>query len=262
LGAAIFKGLSYFSNSYPRTYPQKLWKILTEKYMTPERYAKILQVLNNRQSNLTVITDEVHKGRNISAIVRTCDAVGIDTIHVVTPKAGFQNYRGTALGSQKWVTTAQHDSVATPINLLREKGFQIVAAHLSETALNYRDIDYTKPTALLLGGEKPGPSQYSLESVDHHITIPMMGMVGSLNVSVACSIIMAEAQRQRTDAGLYGNDCLPKPLFNHRLFNWCQPTLAAYCDKHNLQYPELDDTGGIIEGPVWYRAVRDKMKLS
>ncbi len=228
--------------------------------MTPERYSKILQVLNNRQAGLTVITDEVHKGRNISAIIRTCDAVGIDTIHVVTPRAGFQNYRGTALGSQKWVSTAEYDSVATPISSLKEKGFQIVAAHLSSTALDYRDIDYTKPTALLLGGEKPGPSQYALDSVDEYITIPMLGMVGSLNVSVACSIIMAEAQRQRTSAGLYGNDCLPKALFKHRLFNWCQPMLAEYCDKHDLEYPSLDDTGGIIDGPQWYRSVQRHLK--
>ena len=124
--------------------------------------------------------------------------------------------------------------------------------------MDYREIDYTRPTALLLGGEKPGPSPYSLDHVDHHITIPMMGMVASLNVSVACSIIMAEAQRQRTNAGLYGNDRLPEALLKHRLFTWCQPILAEYCDKHGLEYPPLDIEGEVIDGPEWYRSVRNR----
>ena len=71
--------------------------------MTPERFSKIQRVLSKRQPDLTVITDEVHKGRNLSAIVRTCDAVGITEFNSVIPGAGFRPYRGTTLGSDKWV---------------------------------------------------------------------------------------------------------------------------------------------------------------
>lgn len=227
--------------------------------MTPERYSKILHVLNNRQAGLTIITDQVNKGRNIAAIVRTCDAVGIDTVHIVSPESGFEHYRGTATGSQKWVKTKLYESVADPINKLRESGFQIVAAHLSVTALDYRDIDYTKPTALILGAEKPGLSEYAKDAADHHISIPMLGMVASLNVSVACSIIMAEAQRQRINAAFYGADPLPEAIYHRRLFAWCQPDLAVYCDKYQLAYPDLDDMGDVIDGAKWYRAVQEKI---
>lgn len=224
--------------------------------MTPERYQRILDVLNKRQADLTVITDEVHKGRNISAIIRTCDAVGIDTIHTVIPKAGFQHYRGTALGSEKWVEVELYDTSLNAISHVQQRGFQVVAAHLSDTAMDYRDIDYTQPTALLLGTEKQGVSEEALALVDQHITIPMQGMVCSFNVSVACAIIMAEARHQREQAGLYQRRSLPDDLYQQRLFCWCHPVLAEYCHQHNLDYPPLDAEGEVIDAPVWYKKVR------
>ncbi len=227
--------------------------------MTPERYSRIVNVLNKRQPDLTVITDEVHKGRNVAAIIRTCDAVGIDNIHVVIPKAGFQNYRGTALGSEKWVEVALHENVATPIHRLQNQGFQVVAAHLSDTAVDYRTIDYTRPTAVLLGTERHGPSKKALDDVDTHITIPMLGMVASYNVSVAAAIIMAEASQQRQQSGLYDQPRLAESIYKERLFCWCHPVLADYCHKHNLDYPELNEKGDLIEGPSWYRRVREEL---
>jgi tRNA (guanosine-2'-O-)-methyltransferase len=225
--------------------------------MTPERYRKIVDVLNKRQPDLTVITDEVHKGRNISAIVRTCDAVGIDTVHAVLPKAGFQHYRGTALGSEKWVEVKLHESPLEPIQQLQQGGFQVVAAHLSDTALDYREVDYTQPTALLLGTEKYGVSEVALEQVDKHITVPMMGMVASFNVSVACAIIMAEARHQRERAGLYKESRLPRDLYQERLFCWCYPDLADYCHLHDLDYPLMDSEGDLVDGPAWYSKARE-----
>ncbi|MGH1486699.1 MAG: tRNA (guanosine(18)-2'-O)-methyltransferase TrmH [Cellvibrionaceae bacterium] len=224
--------------------------------MTPERYQRIVDVLNKRQPDLTVITDEVHKGRNIAAIVRTCDAVGVDTIHAVMPKAGFQPYRGTALGSQKWVDVALYESPLEPIKNLQEKGFQVVAAHLSDNAVDYREIDYTKPTALLLGTEKYGVSESALEYVDIETTVPMQGMVASFNVSVACAIIMAEARHQREQAGLYGQARLSDELYQKRLFCWCYPDLAEYCHQHDLKYPLMNEQGDLVDASAWYAKVK------
>ena len=128
--------------------------------MTPERYATILRVLNQRQPDLTIITDEVHKGRNLSALMRTCDAVGIDTMHCVVPQRGFRKFRGTDLGTHKWVDALTYEQISTPVEHLQGQGFQILAAHLSDRATDYRQIDYTKPTALLLDDE--GASQAAL----------------------------------------------------------------------------------------------------
>ncbi len=228
--------------------------------MTPARYAKLRQVLDRRQPDLTVIADEVHKGRNLSAIVRTCDAVGIHQIHGVVPRKGYRAYRGTALGSHKWVETCLHERVDEPIGQLQQQGFQVVAAHLSDTAQDFREVDYTRPTALLMGTEKEGVSRAALEQADLHVTIPMVGMVESYNVSVACAIILVEAQRQRQLAGMYEQPRIDDELYQRLLFQWGQPVVTQYCDERGLDYPPLDEEGEIIEPAAWYKKVRQQLQ--
>ncbi|MAZ89319.1 MAG: tRNA (guanosine(18)-2'-O)-methyltransferase TrmH [Cellvibrionaceae bacterium] len=225
--------------------------------MTPERYQTICRVLQQRQPDLTVITDEVHKGRNLSAIIRTCDAVGIGRFHCVEPKLGYRAFRGTALGSHKWVDTVLHNDVAVGLKSLKSNGFNVVAAHLSDKAVDFREVDYTRPTALLMGTEKAGVSAEALAHVDQEIVIPMMGMVESFNVSVACAIILTEAQRQRQQAGMYEVSRIPQDEYEQTLFRWCQPVVTKYCDENNLPYPELDDEGEIVEPAKWYQQVRE-----
>lgn len=226
--------------------------------MTPERYDTICRVLNRRQPDLTVITDEVHKGRNLSAIIRTCDAVGINKFHCVEPRKGYRAFRGTALGSHKWVETVLHQEVTQGLAELKSKDFQIVAANLSDSAVDFRKVDYTKPTALLMGTEKEGVSAEALALADHQVVIPMMGMVESFNVSVACAIILTEAQAQRQKAGLYDSCRIPKEEYDRTLFQWCQPIVTKYCDENGLDYPPLDEEGEIIEPAEWYRKIREQ----
>ena len=225
--------------------------------MTPQRFSTIQSVLSRRQPDLTVVTDEVHKGRNLSAIVRTCDAVGIGRVHCVEPKQGYRPYRGTALGSHKWVETCLYREVSEPIEALKQSGHQIVVAHLSPRAVDFREVDYTKPTALLMGTERQGVSESGLAIADIEVTVPMVGMVESLNVSVACAVILMEAQRQRQLAGLYDHRRLDDEEYHRTLFRWCQPVLSAYCDKHFLSYPELDHEGDVKNPSQWYKAVRE-----
>ncbi|MEJ2442615.1 MAG: tRNA (guanosine(18)-2'-O)-methyltransferase TrmH [Exilibacterium sp.] len=224
--------------------------------MTPERYTKISQVLSCRQPDLTVITDEVHKGRNLSAIVRTCDAVGVDRIHCVVPKAGFRAYHGTARGSHKWVEVQNYESIEQPILTLQGQGFQVLAAHPCGASKDFREFDYTQPTAVLLGTEKQGVSEAALRLVDGTVTIAMMGMVASFNVSVACAIILAECQRQRQQVGLYNGPRLPADLYRQRLFQWAHPVLTKFCDEHGLAYPPLREDGEVLDAANWHREIR------
>ncbi len=224
--------------------------------MTPERFNKILRVLNSRQPDLTVITDEVHKGQNLSAIIRTCDAVGIHRVHAVYREGTFRAHTGTAMGSHKWVETLVHRDIVTPLRSLREQGFQVLAAHFDARATDYREVDYTRPTALLLGAEKWGVSHRALEQVDGSVIVPMMGMAESFNVSVAGAIILAEARRQREAAGLYSQRRLPEEAYRKLLFEWCQPVIARYCRLNQLPYPELDDTGHLRD-PQQFSRVRN-----
>ncbi|MEH6617009.1 MAG: tRNA (guanosine(18)-2'-O)-methyltransferase TrmH [Porticoccus sp.] len=225
--------------------------------MTPERYEKIHKVLNSRQTDLTVITDQVHKGQNLSAIIRTADAVGIHRVHAVYDQGVYRPHTGTAVGAHKWVKTTVHQDIVTPIENLQSEGFQVLAAHFDERALDYREIDYTKPTALLLGAEKWGVSDSAGSRVDGTVIVPMMGMGVSFNVSVACAIILAEAQRQRSEAGMYNHCQIPEDEYQTLLFEWCQPLIARMCRENGLSYPELDDTGHLQDPQAFSRLYND-----
>lgn len=187
---------------------------------TPERMARIREVLSRRQPDLTVLLENVHKPHNLSAILRTCDAVGVLRAHAVNPTGGVPTFNETSGGSHKWVELQVHPDIQSAISHLKGQGFQVLAAHLSEGALDFREVDYTKPTAVLLGAEKWGVSEEAAALSDLHIKIPMMGMVQSLNVSVAAAVILFEAQRQRIRAGFYSVPRLEKETLEALFQAW------------------------------------------
>lgn len=225
--------------------------------MTPERYQKLRQTLDKRQPDLTLLTEQIHKPRNIAALVRTGDAVGIHDMHMVWPFDKHRSYSGTAMGSDRWVNIIRHETMADGIAHLQGRGFKVYAAHFSDRAVDFRDVDYTRPCAILLGNEKRGVSNEAAQQVDEHITIPMLGMVESFNVSVAAAIILAEAQRQRTMAGLYDQVRLDEETYQQTFFRWAHPKVAQYCHDKNLDYPDVrEEDGEIVNPSEWYASVR------
>ncbi len=215
--------------------------------MTPERHARLRATLDRRQPDLSVIMDGVHKPHNIAAIVRTCDAVGILDVHAALPDNLARFPAGTALGSQRWVNIHYHDDGEEAIRRVRDQGMQVLAAHFSDRAVPYRELDYTRPTALLLGTEKFGVSEAAAEAADEHVIIPMMGMVASFNVSVAAAIILAEVCEQRRAAGLYDRRRVDPATYQHTLFQWSHPRLAAHCRQYGVPYPALNEAGEIAD---------------
>ncbi len=215
--------------------------------MTPARYQRIRAVLERRQPDLTVVMEGVHKPHNLSAIQRTADAVGVLEVHAVAPSRRYRAHKGTAMGSAKWVESHAHATVEEALAPLRARGFQVIAAHLSERAVDFREVDYTRPTALLLGTEKYGVSREALALADGEVTIPMVGMVASLNVSVAAAVILYEAQRQRQAAGLYGQPRLSAEQMQTLMFRWGYPRLAERYQALGLSFPRLDEEGRITE---------------
>lgn len=171
--------------------------------MTPERKARIEQVAARRQSDLTVFLERVHKAHNVAAILRTCDAVGVMEAHAVPPTGGIPPLNHTAQGAQRWVKLHRYHDAVEGLRSLKQKGFALYAAHFSEKAVDFRQPDYTRPTAIVLGTEKFGVSEEALAECDGEILIPMTGMTQSLNVSVATALILYEAQRQRQAAKMY-----------------------------------------------------------
>ncbi|TDG15048.1 tRNA (guanosine(18)-2'-O)-methyltransferase TrmH [Seongchinamella unica] len=224
--------------------------------MTPERIARLRAVLDKRQPDLTVLTDFVHKQRNLSAIVRNCDAVGIQTLHAVIGDEDYKAFRGTAMGSHSWVDVKRHREPLAVLDVLKSSGYQILAAHLDEHTVDYRAVDYTRPSAILLGAERRGVSDVALTRVDHCIAIPMVGMVESFNVAVAAGIILAEAQRQRAAADMYHRPRLDPDTWSRLFFEWGHPRVRDYCRERGLAYPPLNEEGEIDNPSGWYARVR------
>lgn len=224
------------------------------------RNQRIVELLNRRQPDLTVFMDEVHKPHNLAAIVRTCDAVGIGEVHAVYPESFLRSCHGTAMGSNRWVTTHTHADLNTGCNQLKKENKQILAAHFSDKAIDFREIDYTRPTAILVGSEKYGVSDKAADLADEHILIPMLGMVQSLNVSVAAAIVLYEAQRQREAKGLYDKRQLPDELCEHLRFEWLHPKVTAFCERHQIRRPHIDENGDIRDDE--WQTIRQALSLS
>jgi tRNA (guanosine-2'-O-)-methyltransferase len=203
-------------------------------------------VLSRRQPDLTVLAENLHKPRNFSAVIRTCDSVGIHQVHVVPGEASPRRHWHTSQGAEKWVEVETHTSTAEALETLRTRGFRLVAAHLSQKAVSYREIDYTYPTALVIGTELFGVSPEALALADRQIRIPMLGMSQSLNVSVACAVVLYEAQRQRQAAGMYDECRLDQATRTRLRFEWLHPKLAAFCRERGFAYPALDEDGELL----------------
>lgn len=227
--------------------------------MTPERFTRITTMLNRRQPDLTVFMEQVHMQHNLAAIVRTADAMGINNVHATWDIDSTRISRNVASGSQKWVNVHSHETTQDAIAVLRKQGMQIIATNLSATAIDFREVDYTRPTAIIMGQEKYGISDEALALADQDVIIPMVGMCQSLNVSVASALIMYEAQRQREIAGLYEQTCrLPEEEQHRILFEGGHPIYRQLCREKSLPYPPLDEEGQIDASEDWWNAIRGR----
>lgn len=214
--------------------------------MSQERLSKIKNVLNARQPDVSVILDTVHKAHNLSAIIRTCDAVGIPEVHAVENQRGdIRTYAGATAGTHKWVSLHRHLDLSEVISSHQAAGQKVVAAHLSDKAIDFREVDYTQPITILMGAEKTGVSGEAAELVDQHITINMHGMVESLNVSVAFALIAFEMERQRKAVGLY-DQIGEGEVFDKTVFEWMQPKMARFFRERGMPYPAIDEDGDLL----------------
>lgn len=173
---------------------------------TERRQHRVSTVLARRQPDLTVVLENVHDPHNVSAVLRSCDAVGVMTAHVVytVEEPPIERFaRTTSAGTAKWVETRRHETIAACYAELRAAGFSILAAVLGKESRDLYEADLRLPTAIVFGNEMRGVSEEAQAAADGRLAIPMLGMVESLNVSVACAVVLYEALRQRRAAGDY-----------------------------------------------------------
>jgi len=180
-------------------------------------------VLARRQPDLTVVLENVHDPHNVSAILRTCDGVGMLRAHAVytieePPPGAFA--RQTSASAAKWVEVKRHTSLDDCYQRLRAEGFAILVTSIGPDARSLYDWDLRVPVALVLGNEMRGVSPEARAKADGAIQIPMAGMVESLNVSVACAVCLYEAFRQRAAAGDYQQSKLDPELLRALEEDW------------------------------------------
>jgi len=185
-----------------------------------KRMKKVGDVSLRRQEDLTIVLENVHDSHNISACIRSCDAVGIIKIHVVNsiaPKPYRRLGKKSSAGSVKWIDVEKWDSIDKCYQHLRSQGFQIYSTAIGEQSTSIYNMDFTKPTALVFGNEHDGVSEEAKSLADGNCLVPQMGMIESLNISVACAVSLFEAMRQKLSAGHYQNSRIDSLIYSELL---------------------------------------------
>jgi len=190
--------------------------------MTPEREERLFSVLNKRQNDITVVLENVFDPHNISAVMRTCDAVGIQEIYVLNTKIPRHKKWGAKSSSSaaKWLTIHPFENAEECFSSLRKNYSIILTTHLSSDAVDLYSVDLTKSIALVFGNEHSGVSDEIRALSDGNFIIPQSGIIRSLNISVACAVTLYEAYRQKVKAGHYDHQKLDDARYNELFKEW------------------------------------------
>lgn len=200
--------------------------------MRPERKERFEAVLSRRQRGLTVILENLEDPHNIAAILRSADAVGVQDIHIIHTQGNEIALQGrrAARSADMWLSVHFYEALDDAIQVMRAQGLKILGTHLGKQAQSLYETNLTEPVALAFGNEKYGLSDSFLQHCDGNVLIPQMGMIQSLNVSVACAVSLYEAFRQRNAAGMYEGKHGLDDLHKKALF-------ARWTERYNASKP-------------------------
>lgn len=211
----------------------------TGKPITTRRLARMHGTLARRQPDLAIVLENLSDPHNVSACLRSCDAVGVATAHLVyTVEELPQLSSGVAASANRWLDLHRHESIAACYAALRDSGLAIYATALREESDDLFELDLTRPCVLVFGNESRGVSEEAIAGADRTVFIPMMGMVESLNVSVACAVALYETMRQRRAAGMYATPRWSDRVMETRLRDWLE---REGRDPDQAQTPVGDD---------------------
>lgn len=190
--------------------------------MTPERIERLTNVLAKRQPGLTVVLENVSDPHNISAVMRTCDAVGVQDVYILNTKIGLHEMWSakTSSSAAKWLTVHQFTNAEECFAALRKNFSKIYTTHLSTDAVDLYELNLTESVALVFGNEHSGVSDDIIGMADGNFLIPQVGIIKSLNISVACAVSLYEAYRQKKIAGHFDNINLPMEAYSLLKKQW------------------------------------------
>jgi len=183
---------------------------------------RLTSVLNKRQDDITVVLENVYDPHNISAVMRTCDAVGVQEIFILNTKIPRHKKWGAKSSSSaaKWSTVHQFDDAGQCFSSLRKRYSSILTTYLGNDSIGLHQLDLTKSIALVFGNEHSGVSDEIRQLADGNFVIPQAGIIRSLNISVACAVTLYEAYRQKILAGHYEHKKLDDARYNELLKEW------------------------------------------
>lgn len=220
--------------------PQELFQDIEylqylETFLTQNRIARFKEVLKQRTNHFTVVAEDVFQMHNTSAVLRSCEVFGIQTLGVIEHKYGKSIDKEIALGAQKWVDINSYTSSVEAMEKLRAQGYQIVATTPHVDAYHLEDFDISKPSAIFFGTEKTGLSDQVIQGADTYLKIPMYGFTESLNISVCAAIVL-----QNLSSRLRNSDLdwpLPERYYLEKRIDWAAKTIKDidYVTKRFLQ---------------------------
>ena len=190
--------------------------------MTPQRKERLESVLSKRQNDITVVLENVFDPHNISAVMRTCDAVGVQDIYILNTKIPRHKKWGARSSSSaaKWLTVHQFENAEECFVSLRKHYPTILTTHLSSDAITLYEMNLAQPIALVFGNEHSGVSDEIRALADGNFIIPQAGIIQSLNISVACAVTLYEAFRQKSIAGHYNRQDMDSVVKKQLLAEW------------------------------------------
>ena len=204
-----------------------------------KRKERIKEILSQKQPTLQVMLDDVSNSQNVSAIIRSCDGVGVLNLYYSTKDdLNLRIHKTITQGTHRWLNRERID-YKDRVDFLRKRqkeGFQVVVTHLAEKSVSFTKVDYTKPTLLVMGNEHEGISDEVLAVADKNIVIPMRGMAQSLNVSVATALILYEAGRQRDEAKMYDKAQISMENMEKIMEDWIYRDVIRHRSKGRVFY--------------------------
>ncbi|MCL2245502.1 MAG: RNA methyltransferase [Lentimicrobiaceae bacterium] len=207
---------------------QKNLTAFLETFLTEERKFLLHKVLENRTRHITVVVEDLYQTQNISAVMRSCECVGIQDVHIVEGENDFQIHKAIAMGADKWLTIKHYQKENAPmltcIKELKAKGYSIVATLPDDNSHFLDELPLEKPVAFLFGTELSGLSKAAIDAADQTVKIPMYGFTNSFNISNSVAIIVSQCvEKLRRNSSI--NWQLTENEKNDLLFDWVQKSI-------------------------------------
>ena len=161
-----------------------------EEFISEKRIERFNDILSHRTNFITVAIEDVFQMHNTSAVIRSCESFGIQQAHLIEGKYGQRLDEEIAMGAQKWVDVKRYNNSNEAVDVLKNKGYKIVATSPHADSSLLQDYELDGKMALFFGTENKGLSDYVLENADAYLKIPMVGFTESLNISVSAAIIL------------------------------------------------------------------------